>query len=330
MTKSHQYPLASFGRFVSDRLRTDAYYGALQQVITPESVVVNIGAGTGLFALFAARLGARRVIAVEVNPVIDMARRFARENGLDGRIEFVQSMSNEFTPDEPADVIISDLRGAVPLFEYHIPTIIDARRRLLAPGGVLLSCMDTIWAAPVSAPAYYRRNYEVPWTWNDYDLNLTGARDLVVNDWSRVYLRANQLVAEPQQAHMLDYVTVSEPGLKTTLNWTFDRATTLHGIALWFDATVHPGFTFSNRPGTPKHIYGQMFLPLARATRAAAGDRLAVALSATFYDGEYVWSWRTLLGDAGGRARLEYRQSTLLSQLTDLEQLRRQPNPSSS
>ena len=110
-----------------------AYKRALQDAVTTDSVVLNIGAGTGLFALLAAQLGVRRVIAIEANDVIDLGRRFARDNGLAGQIDFIQALSTEVTLDEPADVIISDLRGVLPLFQHHIPTIVDARQRFLAP-----------------------------------------------------------------------------------------------------------------------------------------------------------------------------------------------------
>ena len=50
-----------------------------------------------------------------------------------------------------AGIIISDLRGVLPWFQQHIPSIIDARKRLLARGGVLIPRRDILWAAVVEA-----------------------------------------------------------------------------------------------------------------------------------------------------------------------------------
>ena len=50
---------------LNDQMRNDAYYRALAKVITPDSVVVDVGAGSGLLSCMAAKLGARKVFAVE-------------------------------------------------------------------------------------------------------------------------------------------------------------------------------------------------------------------------------------------------------------------------
>ena len=55
------YPITAYGRMIADEVRMDAYVSALRFVVRPDSVVVDIGAGTGIFALLACRFGARRV-----------------------------------------------------------------------------------------------------------------------------------------------------------------------------------------------------------------------------------------------------------------------------
>ena len=63
--------------------------------------------------------------------------------------------------------MVSDLRGVLPFFQHHIPSIVDARQRLLASGGVLIPCRDTLWATLVEDPELYRP-YAEPWLRNDY------------------------------------------------------------------------------------------------------------------------------------------------------------------
>ncbi len=131
------YSLHFYGQMIADAVRMDAYAEALRRAVKPDSVVLDLGCGPGLFALLACKLGARRVYAVEPDNAINIAREAAVANGFADRIEFFQSLSTEITLREPATIIISDLRGVLPWFQQHIPTIIDARERLLAPGGVL-------------------------------------------------------------------------------------------------------------------------------------------------------------------------------------------------
>ena len=70
-------------------------------------------------------------------------------------------MSNRVTLPSRADVIFSDLRGVLPLFERHIPSIVDSRRRFGA-GGTLIPQRDTLWAAIVEAPKPYGELVD-PW-----------------------------------------------------------------------------------------------------------------------------------------------------------------------
>ena len=107
-------------------------------------------------------MGAHKVYAIEPGDALQVARKIAADNNYTKQIDFIQAMSTEITLPEPADVIISDLRGALPLFQQHIPTIVDARSRFLAPDGVLIPQRDTLWAAVVEAPEIYE-TYSIPW-----------------------------------------------------------------------------------------------------------------------------------------------------------------------
>ena len=149
------YSLHFYGEMIANAPRVEPYVEALRRSVTPDSVVLDLGCGQGLFALLACRFGARRVYAVEPDNVINIAREAAVANGCAERIEFFQSMSTEVTLPERATVIISDLRGVLPLFQQHIPSLIDARQRLLAPGGAFIPRRDTLWAALVETPEQY-------------------------------------------------------------------------------------------------------------------------------------------------------------------------------
>src|SRR6185436_18926126 len=117
------YRLREYGQMIADLGRTAAYAKALERRVTPDSVVVDIGTGTGIFALLAARLGARKVYA------IDYGRRIAAANGLSERIEFIQGFSTDVQLAEQADVIVSDIHGVLPAHDRSLFAIIDARDR---------------------------------------------------------------------------------------------------------------------------------------------------------------------------------------------------------
>src|ERR671911_3229618 len=105
------YSLHFYGRMIADASRMDAYAAALRQTVKPDSIVMDLGCGPGVFALLACKLGARRVYAVEPANVIGLAREAAVANGFADRIQFFENMSTEITLDERATIIVSDLRG---------------------------------------------------------------------------------------------------------------------------------------------------------------------------------------------------------------------------
>ena len=165
------YSLHFYGQMIADTARMGAYAAALRQVVKPDSVVMDLGSGPGVFALLACKLGARGVYAVEPSNVIGLAREAAAANGFAERIQFFESMSTEITLDERASIIVSDLRGVLPWFQQHIPSIIDARERHLARGGTLIPRRDMLWAAVVEAPTQYE-GLIGPWQNNKLELDL--------------------------------------------------------------------------------------------------------------------------------------------------------------
>src|ERR1044071_9186116 len=100
------YRLREYGQMIADFGRTAAYAKALERRVTPESVVVDIGTGTGIFALLAARLGARKVYAIDPSDAIEYGRRIAAANGLSERVDFIQGLSTDIQLPEKADVIV--------------------------------------------------------------------------------------------------------------------------------------------------------------------------------------------------------------------------------
>src|ERR1700755_2360161 len=127
------YRLTDYGSMLADRRRVDAYARALEAAISPSSVVVDLGAGIGTFSILACKLGAARVYAVEPATIIAVAKDNATRNGVADRIHFLQTRALDLELPEPVDLIVSDLSGAIPLFEEHLPSVIHVRDRFLRP-----------------------------------------------------------------------------------------------------------------------------------------------------------------------------------------------------
>lgn len=323
------YSITNFGAMIADRTRMHAFAEAMRRVITPGSVVIDLGAGPGLFALLACRFGARRVYAIEPADVIQVAREIAAANGLADRIEFIQAMSTDATVPERADVIVSDIGGVMPWFQAHLPSIADARRRLLAPGGTLIPRRDTVWAAVVEAPELYA-SHAAPWDDCGFDFDMRPARRLAVNTFKKGEVTAAQLLTEIIRWAAIDYMLVDEWNVDARMRWTIDRPGTGHGFVVGLDRMLADGITLSNAPdGTatvgPDNIYSTLFFPWEVPVPLTAGDGVELELRASLVGGDYVWCWNTSIVDADrpSAVRARFAQSTLLEEALSPATLRK-------
>ncbi|HSO46423.1 MAG TPA: 50S ribosomal protein L11 methyltransferase, partial [Rhizobiaceae bacterium] len=307
------YSVGAYGDMITDAVRMDAYDAALRSAVGPGSTVIDIGAGTGIFSLLACRYGAACVIAVEPDSAIEVARASAAANGCADRIQFFQGVSTDLKIEQPADVIVSDLRGILPLLQFHIPSIIDARERLLKAGGSLVPQRDRIWATIVEAPKIYEP-FASPWQSNPFDLDLSAGHPHVVNQWMKAQLRPEQFLAVPQVLADLDYRTITNPNMANDIEWSAIRNGVVHGLCLWFDTELLGEIGFSNAPGRPEAIYGQAFFPMEKSVAVGQGDRVEARVRADLLDGDYVWSWNTRFHRAGEpQPHVSFDQSTFRS-----------------
>lgn len=316
------YSVGAYARMVADRARMEAYAAALAAAVRPGAVVVDLGAGTGIFTLLACRLGAARVYAIEPDDAIQVARETVAAHGFAERVEFVQALSTRASLPERADVVVSDLRGVLPPFGRHLAAVIDARERLLAPGGVLVPRRDVLRAAVVGAEDLWREHVE-PWEGNDQGFDLSPTRRRTVHAWGRAEVRAGHLLTEGRAWAEVDYRTVSGPAVQGTAEWTMERDGTGHGLCLWFDAELGEGIGYSTAPGEGKPVYGRGFFPWPEAVPLTVGDRVRVDLRADPAGDDYVWTWETHVEGADWAGRASFRQSSFFGQPLSPARLRR-------
>jgi type I protein arginine methyltransferase len=305
-----EYGIDTFGQLIADPVRTGAYTEALRRAVKPGSVVVDIGTGTGILALLACRFGARRVHAIEPDPIVATAREVAAANGYADRIVFHEAVSTEVDLGERADVIVSDLYGVLPFHRARIPALADARARFLAPGGLMIPRRDHVWLAAASA-SRLQRVVSTPWVEGSLGFDMTAARDIASNQWRRAVLQPEELATAPVRIATLDYASDAEASLRARIESRFDHAAEVHGLCAWFDAEFADGIGFSNAPGAPATIYGSAFFPWPEPVSVSAGDGLQADLRAQLVSGQYVWSWTSEVRRAGASAaHVRFDQST--------------------
>ena len=119
-----------------DKARTLAYQRFMyaNPHLFQGKVVLDVGCGTGILALFAAKAGARLVVGVDAADIADEARAIVKANGYEGKVVIVKGKMEEVQlPVERVDVIISEWMGYFLLYESMLPSVLYARDRYLSP-----------------------------------------------------------------------------------------------------------------------------------------------------------------------------------------------------
>jgi len=143
--------LAYHQGLLADTRRNRAFHRALAARVRPGHTVLDIGAGSGIWAVVAARLGARRVVAVEREEVLQpVIERLAEENGVGDRVEVVCADARRVELPRVFDVVVSETVGSEAFDEGIIALLERARRRFLRPGGVLVPETVALRAAPAA------------------------------------------------------------------------------------------------------------------------------------------------------------------------------------
>jgi len=306
---AEMYSLRDFGAMIADAGRFGAYAKAIAAAVRPGDTVAEIGCGPGVFSLLACQAGARRVFAIESDDGIEFARQLAAANGFTDRIEFFQSDSRKTELPERANVIVSDIRGVLPLHDHAIPSMEDARLRLLATGGIMIPQRDVLKAAVIEAKEYYEE-LTAPWQKAVDGLDLSLSLSLILNGSYGVSFKPEQLLAEPLTWHVLDYTVGAATRAATELRFRIARTGTAHGVCVWFETKLFEEIGYSSGPGGTATIYGQIFLPWLHPAPIAEGQEIQVELRADPIGQDYVWSWNTRIPAHDGAPPAHFQQST--------------------
>jgi protein arginine N-methyltransferase 1 len=317
------YTIRDYGKMISDTARIEAYSEALRRAINKDAVVVDIGTGTGIFALLACRFGARKVYAIEPSTSIELAKESAIANDFAGQIEFFQAVSTSISLPERADIVVSDLRGILPIFNGNLPTIIDARTRFLKPDGILMPSADLLWVALAEAPDAFKA-IEEPWLRNSLEIDIRKGARYVANEIRSHKPCRDDLLTEPACWAQLDYSTLTSANISGSIDVRPSRPGVAHGLSMWFVAEFDGGPGFSSAPWENSTVYGTAFFPLENPVKLNPDDLVTIDLNAYLTGDNYVWTWTTIVHESSQRtSKAISRQCNLYSMPLSISEIRK-------
>lgn len=296
---------------IADRARNRALFAALKAVIRKgETVVADIGAGTGVIGLMAARLGAKEVYLYEMAEVAGVAAEILKKNRVHN-CHLMPCSSLDMVEPPRVDVVISETLGNYAFEENMIQTLNDARARHLKPGGTIIPARVRQFVAPVVS-ARFDQQLRV---WSDVGVDLGVALDLSFAEamsLNNIYVRTVKpvdLLDGGRHAAAWDAVDFIS-GRRNRANrsgeavWTLDGDVAVHGFAVWWEADLSSGVVLSTAPDAPPTHWEQLYFPLMTPIACQRSDKLSVSLRSRSSDTEGTHlAWKATLLDAGGKVR---------------------------
>ena len=231
---------------LSDGVRNKLICKAIEQAVGPGTSFLDVGAGTGAWAILAAKLGAKRVVAVEMEEcLIPFIYKHAQENGVADRIEIIHGKSDDAKIRGRFDVIVSELFGSGAFGPETVNSFLDLRKRFLAPSGILIPQKLSLLAIPVR---FERSAQLIP---SGLPLSCEFMRSMSLNYPQSTFVGEKGAVkplGAPRTILDMDFVSIDEAPTLTglTASWDLSRLNSINAIATTAFSTFTPGIKMNS------------------------------------------------------------------------------------
>jgi SAM-dependent methyltransferase len=250
---------------VSDRIRTDSFARGIAQVVKKGDVVLDIGTGTGILAMLAARAGARKVYAVDQSDIAKTAELLVKTNGLEEIVQVVYGPAGSLDFEEKVDVIMSEWLGHFAFVEAMLDDVIIARDAHLAPGGRMLPSSVDVMLAPIDDSVLYI--YDGPGFWRGkvqgFDFSSLEGAELQQARAIQRRVAPAALLSPGRSVSSLDLSSCrrDEQWNSGLLEFQVQRDGMLNGFVGWFDIQLSAGERLSTGTDKPETHWYQTYLP---------------------------------------------------------------------
>jgi type III protein arginine methyltransferase len=263
---------------VRDRVRNAAMETALRRAIRPGCRVLEIGTGTALFAMMAARAGAAEVITCESDPVVAAAAtEIIARNGFAGRVRVIAKSSAELELGvdfrEPADVLIWDTFGSNMIGVGALSVIEHATRRLMRPGTPTIPARGTVRIALAEDRKLHLREMHIVEGFDLSPFNRLTAPSYPMQIGDERLM----LCGEPADLFHFDFQS-GGPFPESQASITLPSSGGLvNGIAQWQRLELDDNVWYENVPSAgASSVFNLVFYPLRKPIELEPGAKLLV------------------------------------------------------
>jgi 2-polyprenyl-3-methyl-5-hydroxy-6-metoxy-1,4-benzoquinol methylase len=133
---SKDYYFDSYAHFgiheemLKDEVRTITYRNSMwhNKHLFKGKIVLDVGCGTGILSMFAAKAGAAHVYGIDMSGIVEQAKTIVERNGLADKVTIIRGKMEEIElPVPKVDIIISEWMGYCLFYESMLDTVLYAR-----------------------------------------------------------------------------------------------------------------------------------------------------------------------------------------------------------
>lgn len=240
--------------------------------------MLDIGCGTGILSLFAARAGAKMVIGVDNADIVHYAREIVKANGYQDTVVILQGKMEEVQlPVEKVDIIISEWMGYFLLYESMLDCVLWARDKYLVEGGLILPDKCTMHVAAIE-DADYKHEKLTFWD-NIYGFNMSCITPATVIEPLVDTINSNAIVSTVSKFFEFDINTITKEELEYSSQYsvTITKKEMVHGIVTWFDIEfghMENIVRFSTSPRSPYTHWKTVVFYFEDSFEAKSGDKI--------------------------------------------------------
>lgn len=306
--------VAGHSSMIFDRTRNAAYAAAIRHYVTPDSVVLDAGAGLGVLGLMAAAAGARTVYLVEPESVVKGALEVARRNGFGDRVVALQGRIEDVELPERVDLITSVFTGNLLYSEDLLPSLFRARDRWLKPGGRLIPDIGELVVAPVCAPRLHEETLGI-WSEPHFGIDYAALRHFAANTicYERRSAFLPELISEPRTLISSDFMSATQTTCDARTTFQISTDSICSGVLAWIRIRLGNQW-LSTGPMDPSVHWTPQLLLVDPELPFVAGENVDFHLQRPAYGD---WTWH-LQAAAGKR-----RQSTFMSHAHSIQDLKK-------